>query len=118
MTDWPDSRIQNFFGIEAPILLAPMAGPGTTALAIAVSQAGGLGALACAQLSIDQTTAALKAIRAATTGPVNLNFFCHRPPTPDPERERAWRARLAPYYAELGLDTSATGPAANRAPFD
>jgi len=106
------------FGIEAPILLAPMAGPGTPALAIAVGEAGGLGALACAQIGVDQARVALAAVRAATKAPINLNFFCHKPPRADPDRERAWRERLAPYYAELGLDPSTPIPSANRAPFD
>lgn len=99
-------------------MLAPMAGPGTVALAIAVSEAGGLGALACAQLSPDETTAALNTVRATTKRPLNLNFFCHTPPAPDPDRERAWRARLAPYYAELGLDPAPSAPSASRTPFD
>ena len=51
MKAWPDRRILDLFGIESPIILAPMAGPGTAALAIAVSEAGGLGSLPCAQLS-------------------------------------------------------------------
>ena len=29
-----------------------------------------------------------------------------------------WRKRLAPYYAELGLDPNAPVPSASRAPFD
>ncbi len=43
---WPDRRIMELFGIEHPIVLAPMAGPGTAELAIAVAEAGGLGSLA------------------------------------------------------------------------
>ena len=45
MTDWPDRRILDLFGIEQAVLLAPMAGFGTPELAIAVAEAGGLGAL-------------------------------------------------------------------------
>lgn len=95
-----------------------MAGPGTSALAIAVSEAGGLGSLPCALSSVDQVRADLQLIRQQTSRPVNVNFFCHKPPAPDAERELAWRQRLAPYYAELGLDpnTQATGP--NRDPFN
>ncbi len=51
MKAWPDRRALDLFGIELPIVLAPMAGPGNAALAIAVSEAGGLGSLPCAQLS-------------------------------------------------------------------
>jgi len=58
MAEWPDRRILDLFDIELPIIQAPMAGPGTAELAIAVSDAGGLGSLPCAQLSLQQTRAA------------------------------------------------------------
>src|SRR5579864_3970030 len=104
MKAWPDRRILDLFGIELPIILAPMAGPGTAALAIAVSEAGGLGSLPCAQLSSTEIRTALETIRRNTSRPINVNFFCHRLPISDPERERAWRVLLRPYYLELGLD--------------
>lgn len=115
---WPDSRVLDLFGIEVPILLAPMAGPGHAALAIAVARAGGLGALPCAMLSQEQIRQEWAEIRAATDRPINLNFFCHQAPTADPAREAVWREKLAPYYRELGLDPSMTVPASNRTPFD
>ena len=118
MSTWPDRRILDLFGIKLPIILAPMAGPGTAELAIAVSQAGGLGSLPCAQLSVEQTRTALESMRRGTSHPINLNFFCHTPPQADPARELAWRAQLAPYYAEFGLDAAAPLPAASRKPFD
>ncbi|MEQ9245960.1 MAG: nitronate monooxygenase, partial [Nitratireductor sp.] len=46
-----DTRITELFGIELPILLAPMAGSAGSELAIAVCEAGGLGALPCALLT-------------------------------------------------------------------
>src|SRR5205823_4786320 len=52
-----------------------------------------------------------------TSKPYNVNFFCHTPPAPSPERERAWRATLAPYYAELGLDRDTVPAGAARSPF-
>jgi len=54
---WPDSRILDLFGIDLPILLAPMAGAGLSELAIAVADAGGLGSIPCAMLSPDQIRA-------------------------------------------------------------
>lgn len=118
MSDWPDRRILDLLGIRHPILLAPMAGPGTAALAGAVTEAGGLGALACALLSVNDARAAVGRVRNSIAGPINLNFFCHSAPTPDKARERVWRERLGPYYAELGLDPRASAPTASRAPFD
>ncbi len=109
--------LQELFGIRLPIVQAPMAGVQGSALAIAVSSAGGLGSLPCAMLGPDELRRELAAIRAGTNAPFNVNFFCHVPPEPDAAREAAWRAALAPYYAELAVDTSAivTGP--GRAPF-
>jgi nitronate monooxygenase len=115
---WPDDRIRALFGIDVPILLAPMAGPGRAPLAIAVAQAGGLGSLPCALLSPERIGAELTAIRDATVRPINLNFFCHAPATADPARETAWRARLRPYYAELGLDPDTPGLPSDRPSFD
>jgi nitronate monooxygenase len=115
---WPDRRISELFGIAHPILLAPMAGPGTAELAIAVAEAGGLGALPCAMLTPEQIRRDLGVIRQRTAKPINLNFFTHVPPAPDPAREDRWKARLASYYAEHGVDPAKPVPSVNRAPFD
>jgi nitronate monooxygenase len=115
---WPNRRLLDLLGIELPILQAPMAGANGSAMAIAVSEAGGLGSLPCAMLDAAKMRAELGIIRQRTSKPVNVNFFCHKPAVPDPARDAAWKARLAPYYAELGLDAAATAPAVNRTPFD
>ncbi|UFH54150.1 nitronate monooxygenase family protein [Spirosoma sp. KNUC1025] len=118
MNTWPDNRIQQLLGIELPIILAPMAGPGSAELAVAVAEAGGLGSLPCALLSAEQIRTAVTTIRQWTTRPVNLNFFCHTPPPIDLERESRWRKQLEPYYFELGIDPKEPIPTSNRAPFD
>jgi nitronate monooxygenase len=118
MSSWHDRRILDLFGIDLPILQAPMAGTSTPELAVAVSEAGGLGALACAQLNAEQARKDLAFIRQGTRRPINVNFFCHTPPAPQPERVAAWRTLLAPYYRELGLDPDAPIPETNRVPFD
>lgn len=90
-----------------------MAGAQGSALTIAVCNAGGLGSLPCAMLSVDAMRNELATIRAQTKHPINVNFFCHRQAVPDAAREAAWRKRLAPYYSELGLDVESipSGPA-------
>ncbi|TDU32682.1 nitronate monooxygenase [Panacagrimonas perspica] len=118
MTSTQDRRITELFGVELPIIQAPMAGATTPEMVIAVSEAGGLGSLPGAMLSVDQMRAALDRIRAATRRPVNLNFFVHANPQPDAEAQAKWTTALAPYYRELGLDPAAAAPAAARAPFD
>ena len=109
--------ICELFGIELPIVQAPMAGVQRSALAIAVSNAGGLGSLPCALLSLDEMRADLAAIAAATNRPFNVNFFCHTPARPDPEREVAWRATLRPFYDELGIDPESVPAGPGRAAF-
>jgi nitronate monooxygenase len=111
--------LQSILGIKLPIIQAPMAGVQGSALAVAVSNAGGLGSLPCAMLGPDAIRQEIAAIRAQTTKPFNVNFFCHTPPVPSAEREAAWRAVLAPYYEELGvgMDAGTTGGGSSRAPF-
>lgn len=111
------TTLRQLFGIELPIVQAPMAGVQDSALALAVGAGGGLGSLPCAMLggaALREQFAAL----AAGGRPFNVNFFCHAPAVPDDAREAAWREALAPYYRECGIDARAipSGPA--RAPFD
>lgn len=109
--------LQTLLGIELPIIQAPMAGVQDSALAVAVSNAGGLGSLPCAMLSKDALGKELTTLRSHTSKPYNLNFFCHTPPPPQPEQEAAWRKILAPYYEEYGLDSDAIPKGPERRPF-
>jgi nitronate monooxygenase len=118
VSGWPDRRILELFGIEHPIIQAPMAGNTTPQLVIAVAQAGGLGSLASAQYTPAQTREAILMVRAATAKPLNVNFFCHATPAPDATRAEMWRAALEPYYREFGLDPHDVPSGAGRTPFD
>jgi nitronate monooxygenase len=109
--------LQELLGIELPIIQAPMAGAQGSALAVAVSNAGGLGSLPCAMLSPEAMRSELAAIRAQTDKPFNVNFFCHTPPEFSTEREAAWRAVLSPYFEAFGIDASSIAGGPGRAPF-
>ena len=111
------NTLQSLLDIQLPIIQAPMAGVQTSALAVAVSNAGGLGSLPCAMLTLDSLRAELRAITAQTTRPYNVNFFCHTPPVPDAQQDADWRAALAPYYEAFGLDVGAIPAGPGRAPF-
>jgi nitronate monooxygenase len=115
---WPNDRFIKLSGIELPIIQAPMAGSAFSDMIVAVSQAGGLGSLACALLSVEQARKELETIRQRTSRPINANFFCHQPPRDDRAREMSWRQRLDAYFVELGLDSNIPFPNTNRAPFD
>jgi len=110
--------LQQLLGTALPIIQAPMAGVQGSALAVAVSNAGGLGSLPCALLDRDAMRRELAAIAAQTAKPINVNFFCHTPPAFQAEREATWRAALSPYYRAFGLDPDSIPTAPGRAPFD
>jgi NAD(P)H-dependent flavin oxidoreductase YrpB (nitropropane dioxygenase family) len=95
---------RRMLGIDLPIIQAPMAGVQGNALAAAVSNAGGLGSLPCAILDADAMRSELTALASATAAPFNVNFFCHTTPRVDAQHEARWRAALAPYYQELGIE--------------
>lgn len=118
MSQWPDTRILDLLGIELPIIQAPMAGATNSSMVIAVCNAGGLGSMPAAMLSIEQLREELQTIREQTCKPFNVNFFCHQPPAADEQRAREWKLLLEPYYRELGVDFEAPTAVSNRAPFD
>ena len=109
--------MNTLLNIDLPIIQAPMAGVQASALAVAVSNAGGLGSLPAAMLTLDSLRSELQAIHTQTTRPYNVNFFCHTPPVPDAQQDADWRAALAPYYEAFGLDVGAIPAGPGRAPF-
>lgn len=106
-----------FLGTRLPLIQAPMAGVQDARLAIAVSNAGGLGSLPAAMLSPEALQKELQALRDGTDKPFNLNFFAHTPPPADEAREARWRDRLGAYYAEFGIDAAQIKPGPGRQPF-
>ncbi len=108
------ARFLGLTGARVPIVQAPMAGSGGVALATAAIRGGALGSLPCALVTAGQVRAQVAEVRAAVTGPLNLNFFCHQLPAPPDESE--WRALLAPFYAEEGVLPGEPPPL--RRPFD
>ena len=116
-TEGRRESLQSLLGIDLPVIQAPMAGAQGSKMAIAVSNAGGLGSLPCAMLDPDGLRKELAAMKAGTDRPFNVNFFCHRQPSPDAARDAAWREALGPYYKEFGLDLQKVAAGAGRASF-
>jgi nitronate monooxygenase len=110
--------LQSLLDIDLPIIQAPMAGSRDHVLAVAVSNAGGLGSLPCAMLGADALRVQLAAIKAQTDRPCNVNFFCHATPVPDPVRDAAWRALLEPHYRAFDIDPQRIPEVPARLPFD
>jgi nitronate monooxygenase len=115
---WPDRRLLDLFKIGVPIVQAPMAGVQDVDIMIGAAEGGALGSLPCAMISADKAREQVRIFRQRMSAPVNLNFFCHTAVEADASREAGWRKRLEAYFKELGLDSSMTVQAANRAPFD
>ena len=109
-------RLTDLLSIDHAVIQAPMAGAQRAELAIAVCQAGGLGSLPCAMLAPEVMRRDLEKLHA-TRRAYNVNFFCHDVPVSRPEQEARWRATLAVYYKELGVDPPAEPPTPSRAPF-
>jgi nitronate monooxygenase len=95
--------ITELFGIEVPIIQAPMLGVVTASMVTGVAEAGGLGSLPLTNLSRQVARIMFSEIRRRTSKPVNVNFLCHQSPERNPASEDAWTRCLIPYYAELGL---------------
>ncbi|RJF82176.1 nitronate monooxygenase [Azospirillum cavernae] len=92
-------------GLRSPIIQAPMAGGGdSAALVAAVNEAGGFGFVGAAYLTPAQLTERARDIRSRTALPFGVNLFAPQPePTASAALTEAAVARVAGFYAELGL---------------
>lgn len=115
---WPDQRIRELFRINLPLIQAPMAGPTTVDLAVAVCEAGGLGSLPFFACAAPLIQAQLAAMRQRTAKPINANFFCHPQSQYDQASDASWRQRLQPYFKELGLVEDRASVEVAGAPFN
>ena len=128
-----DMNVSFFDKHSIRLIQAPMAGSQNHRLAAAVFLAGGLGSIPAAMLTAKQlqdelsafkeaiaaekAKANAKAIQLGVLLPVNVNFFCHTPPTEQLEKETAWRQQLTPLYQAHGIDPQSVGSGLGRAPF-
>lgn len=100
-------------GLRVPIVQAPMAGGASPpALAAAVAEAGGLGSLGAGYLEAESISAQIAETRGRLgTRPFQVNLFAPRAGVrrEDVAEETLARANaaLAPFRAELGLETPA-----------
>jgi nitronate monooxygenase len=87
------------YGLEIPILLAPMAGACPPALSIAVANAGGMGALGALRTDPAGIDAWAGSFRAESAGPFQLNLWI---PGPPPVRDRVAEDRIRAFLGHWG----------------
>src|SRR5689334_3638464 len=90
----PLERVAKFcaaYGLEVPVLLAPMAGACPASLSIAVANAGGMGAMGAIMTEPDGIRAWASEFRAQSRGAFQLNTWV---PDPPPVRDAEAEARV------------------------
>src|SRR5882757_4860090 len=84
------------FGLQAPILQAPMAGSSPVSLAVAVANAGGMGSLGALLTSPEDIAEWVAKFRSLSNGPLQLNHWIPEPmPARDPVAEKLVRNFLS-----------------------
>jgi nitronate monooxygenase len=94
-------------GLDAPVLQAPMAGASPVPLAVAVAQAGGMGALGALMLPPEGIAQWSSAFRAACNGAFQVNLWV---PDPDPPRDAAREEAARRALAAFGPPATPLGP--------
>jgi nitronate monooxygenase len=93
------SELCQRFGIDVPILLAPMAGACPPSLSIAVANAGGMGAAGFLLHDAAGIAAWMEEYRAGTDRPLQLNLWI---PDPPPLRDARHEAEVREWLSQWG----------------
>ena len=94
-----ETRVTRLLGIEKPVLQGGMAWVSEGRLAAAVSNAGGLGIIACGAAQPEWVEEQVKLARSLTDKPIGCNVMMMSP----------YVAQIAPMLAELKVDVITTG---------
>ena len=94
-----ETRVTRLLGIEKPVLQGGMAWVSEGRLAAAVSNAGGLGIIACGAAEPEWVEEQVKLARSLTDKPIGCNVMMMSP----------YVAQIAPMLAELKVDVITTG---------
>ncbi|PZR80760.1 MAG: nitronate monooxygenase [Hyphomicrobiales bacterium] len=99
------------YGLEIPILLAPMAGACPVALSVAVANAGAMGAMGALSTPSEGIAAWSDSFRRASKGSFQLNLWVpDPPPARDAEAEERVRRFLAQWGPEVAPEAGAARP--------
>lgn len=115
-------RVEAFcqrFKLRLPILLAPMAGACPAALAVAVANAGGMGAMGAVLSSPEQIGQWMQAFARQSSGQTQVNLWVpDLPPLRDARAEAASRDFLGQWGPPVAASAGDAGPADFDAQFD
>jgi nitronate monooxygenase len=114
----PSDRVRAFcdaYGIQVPILLAPMAGACPASLSIAVANAGGMGAMGALITPPAGIADWVREFRASSRGVFQLNTWI---PDPDPRRDPAAEARIREFMKQWGPEVAASAADVSRPSVD
>ena len=104
----PRARVDVFcerYGLDVPILLAPMACACPVALSVGVANAGGMGAMGALVTPAAGIRDWVRQFRDGTRGPLQLNTWM---PDPPPRRDAAAETRVREFLAGWGVEVPAT----------
>ncbi|EAS65693.1 putative oxidoreductase protein [Photobacterium angustum S14] len=111
------SNLNQLLGTKLNIIQAPMAGVQNWELAVAVSEAGGLGSIPCGMLTPEKVVDEIERFKAHSDKRYNLNFFCHEMEPIDQGSLKNWQSLLQGYYRDLEVE-SPNGLQGLRYPYD
>ena len=103
------------FGLDIPIVMAPMAGACPAQLAAAVSNAGGLGSCGALLMDAEQIAQWAEDFRTQSNGAFMLNNWI---PDPEPERNAAHEQAVAAFLSRFGPEVSADAADIAQLPFE
>ena len=87
------------FELRVPVLMAPMAGACPPSLAVAVGNAGGMGACGALLMDADAINTWVSDVRSTTNGAFQLNTWI---PDPEPERDAQHEQAVRDFLGEWG----------------
>src|ERR1700722_12662007 len=97
------TRLTDLLGVERPVMLAGMGGVSYSALAAAVSNAGGYGCLGASTMTSDELALEIAATRALTTKPFGVDLLTAFPESLASNVELLIEGGATTFVAGLGV---------------